>query len=104
MVLAKRLENGAWKDWVHLCAADEINAGADSANAKAQDRGWYETPTFLDYLEGARYIFNVARGLVESPREGDTQVYGVVVDQMVIGGYEELKRHFVAQTNRVRSV
>ena len=28
-------------------------------------------------------------------REGDTHVYAIVLDQIVIAGYAELERHFV---------
>ncbi|MGA8089161.1 MAG: hypothetical protein WCA10_17940 [Terracidiphilus sp.] len=97
-IFATRLENGAWKDWEHICDADDIDGVVDSANAKAKDRGRYRTPAFIDYLDGARYIFNVAHGTIENPRDGDTEVYGVVVDQIVIGKYEDLQRHFVLKT------
>jgi len=52
------------------------------------------TPTYADYLEGARYIFNVAFGPLASPGEGDTNVYGVLVDNVVIARFEELREHF----------
>jgi hypothetical protein len=95
-LFARRFENGDWKDWEHVCTTDDIDAVVDSAIAKAQDRGRHGTPTLIDYLDGARYIFNVARGSMENPRDGDTEVYGVVVDRMLIGKYEELQRHFIS--------
>jgi len=47
-----------------------------------------------DYLEGARYIFDVAFGSLDNPREGDTRVYGVLVGDMVIAEYQKLQRYF----------
>ena len=51
-------------------------------------------PLYSDYLEGAKYIFNVAFGSAESPREGDTDVYAILVGEMILGNYQELQRHF----------
>jgi hypothetical protein len=97
-IFARRFENGAWEDWEHICDNAEIDAVVDSANAKAQDRGRHGRPIFLDYLDGARFIFNVAHGLIDSPRERDTQVYRVAVDQTVIGSYDKFRLHFMRKT------
>ena len=94
-ILATRFEDGVWKDWEHNCNAEETEAVIDSAYAKAIEHGRFGEPVFVDYLEGARYMFDVAFGSSESPREGDTQVYGVLVGEMVIANYQELERHFV---------
>ena len=93
-VFALRFERGVWLDWEHTCDENELEAVADSARAKALDLEPVGIPLYLDYLEGAKYVFNTAFGPAGSPREGDTNVYAVVVDQMVIGRYEELERHF----------
>jgi len=93
-IFAFRFGGGIWLDWEHTCDENELEAVADSARAKAADHDRPGSLLYLDYLEGAKYIFNTAFGTAENPREGDTNVYAVVVDQMVIGRYEELKRHF----------
>lgn len=93
-VFALRFEGGVWKDWEHACTFAETEAVSDSANAKALEHGRIREPLFIDYLEGARYIFDVAFGTINSPRDGDTKVYGVLVGGMVIAEYQELQRHF----------
>ena len=93
-IFAMRFEGGVWKDWEHACTFAETEAVIDSANAKALEHGRTREPLFVDYLEGARYIFDVAYGSSHSLREGDTKVYGVQVGEMVIAQYEELQRHF----------
>jgi len=89
-----RFEDGVWKDWEHACTYAETEAVIDSANAKAFDHGRNREPVFVDYLEGARYIFDVAYGTMKAPRDGDTKVYGVLVDDMIIANYQELQHHF----------
>lgn len=93
-IFAMQFKGGVWKYWEHACTFAETVAVSDSANAKANDHGRINEPVFVDYLEGARYIFDVAYGTTESPRDGDTEVYGVVVSGMVIADYQELQRYF----------
>ncbi len=93
-IFALRFEGGVWKDWEHNCDEEEIEAITDSASAKALDNGRLGRPTYVDFLEGARYLFDVAFGPRETPQEGDTEVFGVLVDRMVIGRFEQMQRHF----------
>jgi hypothetical protein len=93
-IFALRFEGGVWKDWEHNCDEEEIEAVADSASAKALENGRPAKPTYVDFLEGARYIFDVAFGLRENPQKGDIEVFGVLVDRMVIGQFEQMQRHF----------
>ena len=92
-IFAIRFEGGVWKDWEHACTFSETESVIDSANAKAFEQGRIREPVFVDYLEAARYIFDVAFGTKNSPRDGDTKVYGVLVGDMVIAEYRELQRH-----------
>jgi hypothetical protein len=94
VVYGLRFERGKWNSWEYTCSAEEIDGVVDSARAKAADHGRPEKPTYVDYLEGSRYIFDIAYGPREKPVEGDVWVYGVRVDQMVIGNFEELKHYF----------
>lgn len=94
VVLAERFEDGAWRDWEHTCDEEEVDAVADSAMAKASDRS-KPTPLYSDYLFGARYIFNVAFGPLDQPKDGDTRVYAAVVDGMLIGEYSKIEQHFL---------
>jgi len=93
VVLAERFENGAWRDWQHMCDEEEVAAVIDSSNAKAADR-MQSRPSYIDYLTGAAYIFDVAFGPRENPKDGDTRVYGAIVDEMLIGISEKIERHF----------
>ena len=93
-IFAVRFEDGVWRDWEHACSFAETEAVFDSAKAKALEHGGIREPVFVDYLEGARYIFDVAYGTMNSPRDGDTKVYGVLVGGLVIAQYEELQHHF----------
>lgn len=97
-IFAVRFLAGVWKDWEHLCNEEEVDAVADSAKAKADEREPGGTPTFTDYLLGARYIFNVAFGPPENPKEGDTSVYGVLVDEVVIARFQQLREHFALRS------
>ncbi len=98
MVFAERFESGVWKDWEHTCDEGEIEAVEDSARAKAFDRGNFNGEmVYIDYLKGAEYVFDVARGERSSPVEGDMKVYGVTVDDIVIAKFERLKHHFEMQ-------
>lgn len=99
VVLAERFEEGAWRDWEHTCDQDDIEAILDSAYAKALDHG-HHRPSYIDYLHGARYIFNVANGPKHTPREGDTRVYAAIVDEMLIGIVDKIEHHLLLK-NRV---
>lgn len=82
-----------------LATFEASEAVSDSANVKAFDHGGIREPVFVDYLEGARYIFDVACGTMKNPREGHTKVYGVLVGDMVIANYQELQRYFAFKLN-----
>lgn len=94
IVLAERFEGGAWRDWQHTCDEEETEAVVDSAKAKAVDHMHFLHPCYIDYLTGAAYIFDVARGPRDSPKDGDTRVYGAIVNEMMIGVYDKVERHF----------
>ncbi len=95
IIFAERFENGAWRDWERTCDDSEIAGVVDSARAKAFDRGSKTgEPIYLDYLHGAEYIFDAARGKRSSPAEEDLNVFGVAVDDIVIAEYERLKHYF----------
>jgi hypothetical protein len=74
MVFAIRYEYGAWKEYVHDCTNEEIEAVVDSAMAKAFERFRSGTPDHTDFLAGIRYMFNVSRGTADKPAEGDMRV------------------------------
>ncbi|MGB8028035.1 MAG: hypothetical protein WCF30_00085 [Terracidiphilus sp.] len=93
IVFAKKFRAGNWEVWEHTCSEEEVDAVEDSARAKAVDRFSFEPPLAVDYLGGARYIFDVARGESDNPRDGDTCVHGVSVDGVLIGVSEELSRY-----------
>ena len=94
VVYGLRFKQGNWTDWEHTCSIEEINGVLDSAKAKAFDYGRQGRPAYVDFLEGSKYMFNVAYGPRDNPAEGDTMVYGVRVDNMVLGDWRALKSHF----------
>ena len=102
-ILASRYQGGVWKDWEHTCDENEAAAVIDTAYTCAFERAFSRALAYVDYLQGARYIFDVARGSTEMPVEGDTRVYGVSVDEMVMGRHEDLERHFAGSQSRGRN-
>lgn len=80
VVFGRRFGNGNWEQWEHTCSEEEMLWVEDSTAAKAQDRSHFGPPLPIDYLKGARYIFDVAYGPAGSPRDGDTRVHGVSVN------------------------
>jgi hypothetical protein len=92
LIFAKRFCNGNWVAWQHQCTEGEAEAVADSARAKAQDRLNFDSSDGDDYLAGARYIYDVAYGLLDHPRDGDTRVHAVSVNGMLIAMSEEPAR------------
>lgn len=97
VIFACRFQGGAWKNWEHTCDDKEAAGVLDSSRARAIDRAFSRNINYADYLQGARYIFDVARGLPHAPVEGDTRVYGVSVNEMMVGHREELERYFVSR-------
>ena len=102
VVYGHRFHDGQWSDWEHICSSEEIDGVKDSARAKAFERGGQGQLLYCDYLEGSRYMFNVAYGTREHPEEGDIAVYGVCVNGMVLGEWGALKEHFEARQSAVR--
>lgn len=90
VVFAEQFRNGSWDVWEYQCNPIEANAIVDSAAARAGGRVTNAKPIHDDYLESARCLFDVARGTPVSPRSGDTRVYCVCVDKLVIGVYEKI--------------
>ncbi|MGB7265479.1 MAG: hypothetical protein WBC92_08190 [Terracidiphilus sp.] len=93
-MFARRFTNGRWEAWEHMCNEEEVDGVVDSAQAKTWDRVLSGPPSYADYLNSVRYVFDVVRGEANNPRDGDLQVYGVCVDGVVTGVYEELRGHF----------
>ena len=94
VVFAERFEEGVWRSWEHTCDENEVLALEDSAKVKAVDRGNFGDPGYVDYLKGAEYVFNVARGPSHNPREGDTRIFGIAIGEIVIAHFESLRQHF----------
>lgn len=95
IVLAERFVDGSWTDWEHLCDQPELEAVIDSANAKAADN-MRSQPSYRDYLAGVAYTFNIACGAPDTPQIGDTRVYAVIVNGMLIGNSDKVQLHFLA--------
>jgi hypothetical protein len=90
VVFAEQYRNGSWDLWEYECNPIEAKAIVDSAVARAQGREISAKPVHDDLLASARCLFDVARGTPASPRSGDTRVYCVCVDKLVIGVYEKI--------------
>jgi hypothetical protein len=93
IVLAKQFRYSAWETWEHLCSPEEIDAVEDSARASALNRFSFSQLIPIDYLEGARYVFEVACGPANHPRDGDIRVYGARINGFQVGASEELGGH-----------
>ena len=90
-VFAFRYTKGVWKYYEHYCDEGEMDAVIDSAKAKAFEHLRPNAPYYVDFLAGARYIFNVAYGPSEDPAEGDLRVFAVKVDGVVVGPTADLE-------------
>lgn len=89
IIFGRRFSDGNWKKWEHTCSEEEVLWVEDSAVAKAQDRSHFGTPLPIDYLRGARYIFDVAYGRPDSPIDGDTRVLAVSVNGVRVESSKE---------------
>ena len=98
IVFAERFESGVWTEWEHRCSEEEAAAVEASAKSKALDRASTNGVLFIDYLMAAECAFNVSRGGIRLPAEGDARVFGIVVGEMVFAKYERLKSHFELMT------
>ena len=94
IVLAQRFEAGTWREWEHICVEDEVEAVVDSARAYAEEQARVSEPLDRDFLRGVSYVFAVAYGERNQPKQGDTRVYAVVVDGVLIGDYRQIEQHF----------
>jgi hypothetical protein len=92
-IFAERFMNGSWDFWEHACGPQEADALVDYAIAIALGRTPIKRPTHNDFLESARRMFNVSAGEPGFSRNGDTRVYCVCVDGIVIGVYEKVRKY-----------
>jgi hypothetical protein len=101
-IFAEQFMDGSWDFWEHTCGQKEADALVDCAIAKALGRASVKKPVHNDYLESARYMFNVSLGEPSSPQEGDRRVYCVCVDSVVIGVYEKVRQysHRIAEAHQ----
>ncbi len=93
VVFAEQFRNGSWDVWEYECNPIEVKSVADAALARANGREVNAKPVHDDLLESARCLFDVARGTLANPRNGDTRVYCVCVDKLVIGVYEKIRQY-----------
>jgi len=93
LVYAEQFRNARWDVWEHNCSPSEVDAVVSFALARASQRSSGSKPNQADFLEGARQIFDVVRDAALSPKDGDTRVYCICVDQMVIGVYEKIRQY-----------
>ena len=93
VVFAEQFKNGIWDVWEYQCNPIEAKALVDSAITRAMGRAAGAEPAHEDFLESARCLFDVTRGSQVSPRNGDTRVYCVCVDKLVIGVYEKIRQY-----------
>jgi hypothetical protein len=96
-VFAVRFEDATWVEWEHACDEDETAAVADSARELGFEHALFREPLNADFLGGARYIFEVARGTPEKPVHGDTRVYDVKVAEIELEQFEESVDAFAAK-------
>lgn len=97
VVFGVRFVKAGWERWEHRCTYREINSLLESALAKAMEREREGNPAYIDYLDGARNMFDASFGTGAKPAEGDILVYGLRVDHILIGEFDFLKRHFASE-------
>lgn len=93
VIYAEQFRYGNWGVWEHTCSPKEVDAVVNSALNRANGRSLNGKPVHDDFLEGARHLFNVSRGSAIAPKDGDTRVYCVCVDHLVIGVYEKIRQY-----------
>ena len=93
VVFAEQYRNGSWDVWEYECNPIEAKALVDSAAARANAREINAKPILDDFLESARCLFDITHGAPACPWNGDTHVYCVCVDKLVIGVYEKIRQH-----------
>jgi hypothetical protein len=93
IVFAEKFADGAWEVWEHACSPKEAETLLNSALMSARFHAQDGPPKHADLLETARRIFNVARGAVDHPHEGDLRVYCICVEEMVIGVGEKIRQY-----------
>lgn len=93
VVFAEQYRNGDWEVWEYECNPVEAQAIMDSAAARASARETNTKPVLDDFLASARGVFDVTNGSPAYPRNGDTRVYCVCVDKLVIGVYEKIRQY-----------
>jgi len=93
IVYAEKFINGNWDVWEHTCSPMEVEILVDSVRTRAHNRPSNCKPTHDDFLQSARHIFDIARGVPANPQEGETHVYCVCVGHLVIGVYEKITQY-----------
>ena len=93
VVFAEQFKDGAWNPWEHTCSRKEANAVTDFAIERAENCAPDQQPIYSDFLESARQVFDVARGTPGNPKDGDTRVYCVCVDEVVIGDHNRIRQY-----------
>ncbi len=93
VVFAEQFKSGNWEVWEHACSPKEVEAVFEAAFARAHQRSSHGQPVHDDFLEGARSVFDVARGLPDDPKDGDTRIYCVCMNQVVIGVYDKVRQY-----------
>jgi hypothetical protein len=93
IVFAEEFRNGAWDVWEHTCSAKEAQGVLDSAHSVAKSHSPKGRLAHEDLLEGARKMFNIARGTAANPQDGDLDLYCVCVDQTVVGVCEKIRQY-----------
>ena len=94
IVFAERFASGVWTEWEHRCSGDEVAVIEASAKAKSLDRASTNGVFFIDYLMAAECAFNVSRGGIRVPAEGDARVFGIAVGEMVFAMFARITRIF----------
>jgi hypothetical protein len=93
VIFAEQFRDGNWEVWEHACSPKQVEAVFEAAFARAHQRSSHGQPVHDDFLEGARSIFNVALGSPDDPKTGDTRVYCVCMNQVVIGVYDKVRQY-----------
>lgn len=93
IIFAEQFKNGVWDVWEHPCSSKEAQGVFDAARSIAKGHTSKGRLAHEDVLQGARKMFDVARGTLANPKDGDIQVYCVCVEETVIGVCEKIRQY-----------
>ena len=93
IVFAEQFICGQWAAKKICCNQKQVERVMDYVRVRANTRSSSGKPNHADFLLAARSIFDVKHGSPNEPHDGDSRVYCICIDQLVIGVYEKIRKY-----------